>query len=118
MSGVIGKCCNASAEVFGPSKYDTAAPAGSDTAMARSMWEDSLAISATSRLSGVARRIAGDAMAPRDQARMRLLGFYWIWRYWAAAAINCVPATGRCVRRNVRIWRTASGILSGVSFQG
>src|ERR1700737_1825762 len=37
-------------------------------------------------------------------------------RYWAAAAIDRAAATGRWARRKVRIWRTASGILSGVSF--
>ena len=39
-------------------------------------------------------------------------------RYWAAAAIVRAAATGRWARRKVRIWRTASGILSGVSFHG
>ena len=38
--------------------------------------------------------------------------------YWAAAAIDGAAATGRWARRKVRIWRTASGILSGVSFHG
>ena len=38
--------------------------------------------------------------------------------YWAAAAMVRAPANGRYARRNVRICRTARGILSGVSFHG
>jgi hypothetical protein len=38
--------------------------------------------------------------------------------YWAAAAIVRAAAAGRYARRKVRMWRTASGILSGVSFHG
>jgi len=38
--------------------------------------------------------------------------------YWAAAARDCAAAAGRFALRKVRMWRTASGILSGVSFHG
>jgi anti-sigma factor ChrR (cupin superfamily) len=38
--------------------------------------------------------------------------------YWAAVAMDCAPAPGRYARRKVRMWRTASGILSLVSFHG
>ena len=43
-----------------------------------------------------------------------------IWNscYCAAAAMDCSALVGRFARRKVRIWRTASGILSGVSFHG
>src|SRR5438128_6480714 len=39
--------------------------------------------------------------------------------YWAAAArVWVAAAAGRWALRKVRMWRTANGILSGVSFHG
>ena len=76
-----------------------------------------------------------DPVTPQCESFEQSVAIGWVWpeadllliaaapgsvgacRYWAAAAIGRAAA-GRYARRNVRIWRTASGILSGVSFHG